>query len=409
MNKKIKIIAGILAATVCVVTGVYGGFTDRLEVRNHISMGDIRINVTEYARKGSGEVKYHDPAYVLPGQQISKIPRITNRALPCWIRARITYESDKNNLEILDDHNVEGISAEWIKSGEYYYYTKVLKKQESVDLFQSISIPEKWAAEHEGQKLKVTVQTDAIQAANFRPDFTAMSPWGNQKIQDCVHETNGTMTCKKGERKLAVEFHGKAHKLVAVPDDFFANLETAMPGDVLTDTVKISNTTRNDAEIFFSISTEGRSEEKMKMLKKIRFRIAEGDKMLYTGTLDATKLQKERSLGRFKSGTAESLKFSLEIPKEWDNAWALKNTDVSWIFTVRDKDSGEGRSEKEKESGTEQSYESSSQASYKDTGGKQKTSVKTGDSMPLELMLLLLLSAGISIPVIKRWKGAKKP
>ena len=33
-----------------------------------------------------------------------------------------------------------------------------------------------------------------------------MSTWN--KIMECVHETNGTMTCKKGERKLAVEFQG---------------------------------------------------------------------------------------------------------------------------------------------------------------------------------------------------------
>ena len=48
------------------------------------------------------------------------------------------------------------------------------------------------------------------------------------------------------------------------------------------------------------------------------------------------------------------------------------------------------------------------QSSVKDTGSKQKSSVKTGDPMPVELMLLLFLAAGISIPVIKKWKGAKK-
>ena len=257
VKKKRKMLVGILAALLCMATGAYGYFSDSLEIKNHITMGDIRINMTEFARKGNGEVKYRDPAYIFPGERISKIPRIKNRALPCWIRAHISYGSDKDDMEMLSDRNIEGISSGWIKRGDYYYYTKVLKKQESVDLFQSVSVPAVWTEEHGGQKLSVTVQADAIQAANFKPDFTAMSPWGNQEIQDCVHETNGTMTCKKGERKLSVEFQGKAHKLIAVPDDFFANLETAMPGDVLTDTVKVSNTTKNDAEIFFRISTQG--------------------------------------------------------------------------------------------------------------------------------------------------------
>ena len=409
VKKKRKMLVGILAALLCMATGVYGYFSDSLEIKNHITMGDIRINMTEFARKGNGEVKYRDPAYIFPGERISKIPRIKNRALPCWIRAHISYGSDKDDMEMLSEHNIEGISSEWIKRGDYYYYTKVLKKQESVDLFQSVSVPAVWTEEHGGQKLSVTVQADAIQAANFKPDFTAMSPWGNQEIQDCVHETNGTMTCKKGERKLSVEFQGKAHKLIAVPDDFFANLETAMPGDILTDTVKISNTTKNDAEIFFRISTEGRTKEKLDMLKNICFQIAMGEKVLYTGTLDAAKLQKNHSLGVFKSKASGELKFLLEIPKEWDNAWALKKTDVSWIFTVQDETSGMNQTEEQKQNGAQSLSGDSAQASVKDTGSRQKSSVKTGDSMPVELMLLLLMAAGISIPVIKKWKGAKKP
>lgn len=409
VKKKRKMLVGILAALLCMATGAYGYFSDSLEIKNHITMGDIRINMTEFARKGNGEVKYRDPAYIFPGERISKIPRIKNRALPCWIRAHISYGSDKDDMEMLSEHNIEGISSEWIKRGDYYYYTKVLKKQESVDLFQSVSVPAVWTEEHGGQKLSVTVQADAIQAANFKPDFTAMSPWGNQEIQDCVHETNGTMTCKKGERKLSVEFQGKAHKLIAVPDDFFANLETAMPGDILTDTVKISNTTKNDAEIFFRISTEGRTKEKLDMLKNICFQIAMGEKVLYTGTLDAAKLQKNHSLGVFKSKASGELKFLLEIPKEWDNAWALKKTDVSWIFSVQDETSGMNQTEEQKQNGAQSLSGDSAQAFVKDTGSRQKSSVKTGDSMPVELMLLLLMAAGISIPVIKKWKGAKKP
>lgn len=409
VKKKRKMLVGILAALLCMATGAYGYFSDSLEIKNHITMGDIRINMTEFARKGNGEVKYRDPAYIFPGERISKIPRIKNRALPCWIRARISYGSDKDDVEMLSEHNIEGISSEWIKRGDYYYYTKVLKKQESVDLFQSVSVPAVWTEEHGGQKLSVTVQADAIQAANFKPDFTVMSPWGNQEIQDCVHETNGTMTCKKGERKLSVEFQGKAHKLIAVPDDFFANLETAMPGDILADTVKISNTTKNNAEIFFRISTEGRTKEKLDMLKNICFQIAMGEKVLYTGTLDAAKLQKNHSLGVFKSKASGELKFLLEIPKEWDNAWALKKTDVSWIFAVQDETSGMNQTEEQKQNGAQSLSGDSAQASVKDTGSRQKSSVKTGDSMPVELMLLLLMAAGISIPVIKKWKGAKKP
>ena len=145
------------------------------------------------------------------------------------------------------------------------------------------------------------------------------------------------------------------------------------------------------------------------MLKNIRFQIAMGKKVLYRGTLDAAKLQKNHSLGVFKSKASGELKFLLEIPKEWDNAWALKKTDVSWIFAVQDETSGVNQTEEQKQNGAQSLSRDSAQASVKDTGSRQKSSVKTGDSMPVELMLLLLLAAGISIPVIKKWKGAKKP
>ena len=251
MRKSVKIITGFLLTAILSAAVAFASFSDRLAVVNHISVGDISISISEYASKGKGEVKYTQPSEVVPGQTISKIPRIKNNALPCWIRARITYAGENGKLECLKDENIGGISGEWVKRGEYYYYTKVLKKQESTDLFQNISIPDTWTEEHAKQKIAVDIQADAIQAANFKPDFSAMSPWGNQVIQKCVHEQDGTLTCKKGNTKLSVEFNGKAHKLIAVPDDFFTNLESAMPGDILKDAVQIANTTDQEAELFF--------------------------------------------------------------------------------------------------------------------------------------------------------------
>ena len=403
VKKKRKMLVGILAALLCMATGVYGYFSDSLEIKNHITMGDIRINMTEFARKGNGEVKYRDPAYIFPGERISKIPRIKNRALPCWIRAHISYGSDKDDMGMLSDRNIEGISAGWIKRGDYYYYAKVLKKQESVDLFQSVSVPAGWTEEHSGQKLNITVQADAIQAANFKPDFSAMSPWGNQVIQKCVHEQDGTLTCKKGNTKLSVEFNGKAHKLIAVPDDFFTNLESAMPGDILKDAVQIANTTDQEAELFFQTNTDGRSEEQMNMLKKVRFEISQNKKILYKGTLDAAELAKARSLGKFKSGQKGRLEFQLEIPREWDNAYALKKTDITWIFAVKENE--------KKEFSSYESVGSESAggaAQEKDIKTRRKNPVRTGDdSEPLVLLILLLGSGAITL-CIRCFKGGNE-
>lgn len=60
-------------------------------------------------------------------------------------------------------------------------------------------------------------------------------------------------------------------------------------------------------------------------VEKVRFEISQNKKILYKGTLDAAELAKARSLGKFKSGQKGRLEFQLEIPREWDNAYALKN------------------------------------------------------------------------------------
>lgn len=149
MRKRTKIAAGILSLSILGISGVYGYFSDTLQVVNHISVGDIKISVEEFEKKGTKEVLYNNKGDVLPGAVVSKIPRITNRALPCWVRARILYTNDRKELEGLDDTKLSGFSSKWIKRGEYYYYTSILKRKETVDLFQSVHIPTSWKKEHE--------------------------------------------------------------------------------------------------------------------------------------------------------------------------------------------------------------------------------------------------------------------
>ena len=89
-----------------------------------------------------------------------------------------------------------------------------------------------------------------------------------------------------------------------------------MPGDVLTDTITVSNTTDSTAEILFRTSTEGRTKEQLAMLKDVKLIVAMGNETIYQGTLDSTALAENRSLGTLASGQKGSMKFRLEIPAE---------------------------------------------------------------------------------------------
>lgn len=338
MKKALRILlAGAVAAgSFAICAAAYGKFSDSVTVTNHISTGDINIDLKELEKKGNREVPYHDQKMILPGDHISKIPRIINRSEPCWIRVKITYTDDLEKVKGLNDGNISGMPERWVKRGEYFYYTGKLKQGESVDVFTEVSVPEEWSEICQEKHLGIKIVADAIQAENFNPDFRAMTPWGNQKIQRCIHDTDGLIVKKRDPVKLKVEFEGNAHKLIAAPDDFFSGFSTAMPGDVFEDSVEIRNTTENKAEIFFRTSPECKSVKDQEFLKKLKLEISADGKNLYTGNLLAASLNKAISLGKFTSGKSGRMEFKVTVPSELDNAYALRNGDVKWIFSVEE-------------------------------------------------------------------------
>lgn len=370
------------------ISGAYATFSDSVTVKNHIATGDINISLKEYQKRNGKETSYRNPVEILPGDLISKIPRITNLGMPCWIRAKISFQNKMETEEGFEETHIKGISRGWKKRGEYYYYTKTLNTGESVDFFTGVSVPPLWTEDHSGQKLQIGIQADAIQAANFHPDFQEMSPWGNQTVEKCIHETNGKTDCKLENVKLSVKFHGDAQKLLAVPDDFFRNFGDILPGDTKKDNVSISNTDKETVEIFFRTELKNQTKEQKDLLEKLTLTISMDGKDFYTGSLKSSSLERPVSLGKFKPQTEGNLTFSITAPKDLKNAYALRDASVNWIFTVNKKES----------SLTEQPSSPDAPES--------SAPVKTGDSTPvLTMILLLVASAALSIAYLKLKKG----
>lgn len=370
------------------ISGAYATFSNSVTVKNHIATGDINISLKEYQKRNGKETSYRNPVEILPGDLISKIPRITNLGMPCWIRAKISFQNKMETEEGFEETHIKGISRGWKKRGEYYYYTKTLNTGESVDFFTGVSVPPLWTEDHSGQKLQIGIQADAIQAANFHPDFQEMSPWGNQTVEKCIHETNGKTDCKLENVKLSVKFHGDAQKLLAVPDDFFRNFGDILPGDTKKDNVSISNTDKETVEIFFRTELKNQTKEQKDLLEKLTLTISMDGKDFYTGSLKSSSLERPVSLGKFKPQTEGNLTFSITAPKDLKNAYALRDASVNWIFTVNKKES----------SLTEQPSSPDAPES--------SAPVKTGDSTPvLTMILLLVASAALSIAYLKLKKG----
>ena len=86
-------------------------------------------------------------------------------------RQDLVYEMTGKNWKVWTIRNFSGFSSKWIKRGEYYYYTSILKRKETVDLFQSVHIPTSWKKEHELQKLGLDHSGRSNPGSEFHTGF----------------------------------------------------------------------------------------------------------------------------------------------------------------------------------------------------------------------------------------------
>ncbi len=407
-KKKLLAAALLVFATLGAVC-TYAYFSDTVTVKNHIALGDVNIGLKEYELKNGEEIPYENSRVILPGDSISKIPRITNYGEPCWVRVKVFFQNSMENMAGFTEDCLSGVSPDWVRQGDFYYYTRVLGRMETVPFFQRVTIPSGWTEEHSGQKLSLEIRADAIQSAHFSPDFQAPSPWGSQEIQLCVHEMDGEVIQRERNVELSVEFQGQAHRLVAVPDDFFGNFKTAMPGDVLQDQVEISNTTEKTSEIFFHTGLVCQREDRMDLLKKLGFSIRMDGKELYSGNLMALELAEEVSLGLFRSGQKGILDFTVTVPPELDNAYALRDTVVKWYFSVYETDTDPVPAPENSEIPQPEEPPGRSVKRYEGPYYKEKKPVDTGDETSvLGYLILLGVSFGGFFVIPVCWKRGKR-
>ena len=164
-----------------------------------------------------------------------------------------------------------------------------------------------------------------------------------------------------------------------------------MPGDVFTDSVELSNTTDRDAELFFNTEQLGLSGEQDELLRNLMLTISMDGQELYSGDLKAEDMGGAVSLGTYAPGQTGTLDFTVSVPKNLDNAFALRDADVRWVFTVNQ----------------EEPAEAGGDAVVHD-GGSVASPVQTGDSTPLNIMLTVSIISGASAALLVAAERRKK-
>lgn len=337
-EKRTKIFR-ILAAAVLLSAGamsVYAGYKSRLVVKNTISTGTVGISLIEFEKDENGKlIEYKNDKEILPAQTVSKIPRIICTEKPCYVRVKATWHTEnvKDDGEVftLTEKDFHGMSSDWIKAGDYYYYTRSLKKGDYVDFFESITFPEEFTENASGQKLIMDIEADAVQRRNFTPDFDSNDPWHGISVLKSVKERNGAVTESICGKSMKITFEGTSGKLVSNTDNFFEAFGEMMPGDERSGTVIIKNTTVDTQDISFSMEVK-KEETVGDLLPFIALTLKNDGTVIYEGTIAEAAKAGKINLGRYKKGEKGKLDFVLKAASDIDNNLALAEGQINWIF-----------------------------------------------------------------------------
>ena len=322
------------------LTGIYA--LPKVYVLYQANTGKVDICLKEYMLEEGKEVPWKNGKDVLPGGFVSKIPRIRNDGAECYVRATVSFSSQKESEKPLSLENLEGISSDWVRDGDYFYYKHTVKPGEKVELFQGIRIPWEWKTPDEDNVWKACIRAEAVQAEYFSPDFTGEDPWGMKvytfPIQyapegDIQEQTADT---EEVELLLAEQVQGFAVE----QEGCMKTLEAFVPGKSQTGSIRLKNTTEKEREVFFRAETQEQSVLLEKMELKVELLEKEENRILYQGSAAACTPKELQSLGKLAPQEEKQLRFTFSLAKDADNTYALQKGKIKFWFTTGEEETG---------------------------------------------------------------------
>ena len=329
---------GLCGVLVCLglILGISGSsiyaFTE-VSVVNNFSTGIVDIELDEYTIEDGKEKKWENNIKdVLPGDDIYKIPRISNHGNDCYVRAYVHFVDTP-----LDVTCLKGMSDNWILAEDgYFYYKEILETGKSVDLFQGIKIPVDLTESAAESLFTIKVDVDAIQSNNFDPDYDSSNPWGEVQILECEKEGMYDInTFKKPDnKKFSITYEGDSNKLIKNEADFFMNFTVLLPVDTYTDTLLFTNDSNRKVNLYFRTASPEGTDLLNKVTLKITKQIGDNKEVIYDGDLRATKLYENMLLAVIDKGKSGSLTYEIHVPEELQNPYSIMEDYVMWVFAT---------------------------------------------------------------------------
>lgn len=310
MKKKYKVIAmglAIIAITTCAFA------FNQTSLKNIVKTQGIDIKVTS----NTDEDKLYGA-----GSTLRYEPVIENRAMSCYVRFKLNLSN-----ALLNEDSFVGLTDDFVKRGDYFYYTKPLDNKQSITTFNSFKMPADIDNEDK-EEIKIIKTVDAIQSKNFTPDFNSENPWGNVEVIssnfDGSNYINEVIVVKP------INLTINSDKQITLTNKDILNFNLA-PGDVITNSIDI----RSDNEKEVNVEFKAKGEES-ELLKNINLKLYLDDKKIYDGDLVTENLQNYTKLVNLKCGEKTSLKYEMSIPENLNNKYQDKESNFEWKFKINE-------------------------------------------------------------------------
>lgn len=328
MVKKKSLTAGLVAGLL--LTAVSTAAFTQVSVEKRLSTGKVDIRLEELTL-GNGETDaWKDGLQVMPGMTVSKIPRIYNDAADCYVRASVEISGGEESGNTLSREALEGISGDWIRKGDYYYYTRILKSGESTELFQGIIIPSQWEqGEIPGRDTwQVQVRAEAIQAEHLEPDFDAEDPWGarGQKYTIETARTESPLIAPETDSAFTgtVVLDRETEELLADPEDFVGDFQEFLPGDIQERHLRLENHTGEARTIYFRSETDSGQNWMTEMRQKVTV-ISGGEETTdFEGAMTESQWTEYRQICRLDPGQSAEVVIRLSMPESLGNQYSVQ-------------------------------------------------------------------------------------
>ena len=300
------------------ISGAFALNNELIVIESGISTGAIDIEIKEY--NDESQLFDKDGARVMPGEEISLIPKINNLGMDCYLRAKIEYIINGESFPEID--YIDGNYSSWTKKGNYYYYDSVFSKKGSIDLFNKVKIPN-LSSDYNNKKVVLNIVIEAVQSKNFDGN------WDDININKAINRTYDIDY--DGESSLIYENATNNH--ITLDNKFFAKLGNILPGDKITGNISILNKSKSQNEYYFTIDYDHLTNEDLVLLKNLKLIVTNQDgEVIVNSNLGN---EAKYVLGKYNSGKGENFKIEVSIPKNTENNLSKLYTKIKWKFSYK--------------------------------------------------------------------------